>query len=155
MSAAELLSGAALARRLGVQPWAVTKAVRSGRLDTCRRPGNRFDFATAVREWNANRASGADSEGSFAESKRRYLEARAAEAEMALAIKRGEYLWARDVVAWLEADYAGLKQAVDAFPSRVKQALPHLTPADCVVVQRLSADFLTDIAAGRHVAGAA
>lgn len=153
MSDAELLSAAALARRLGVQPWAVSKAVRAGRLDACRRPGNRFDFALAVQEWNANRANGAD--GGFAESKRRYLDARAADAEHALAVKRGEYLPARDVLAWITADYAALRVAVESFPSRMKTALPHLTPSDLVTMQRTCADWLTEIAAGRHVAGAA
>ena len=148
----EYLTAAALAARLGVQREAVRKAVRAGRLDRSRH-GTRFDFTLAVQEWNANRgaaANQADSNGTIAEERRRWIKAKADEAVLRVARQKGEYVRATEVEATWTGYIKRAKTQLEALPSRAKQRDPSLTTAQLVGLQALVQDALIELAGGRE-----
>lgn len=143
----------AYAKRRGVSPMAVSKAVKAGRLrasvgrDGAGRP-TIADPAVADREWAANSdESKAPSKAvSFQEARTRKEAAQAEISEVKLRRLRGELVEVQSVESHLADVFTRCRTKLLGIPSRVKQQLPHLNAADVATIDRLVREALEDLA---------
>lgn len=169
-----MMSLRAYAKHRGVTPMAVSIAIKAGRLVKCvTRVANGDpkinDAALADQEWDANtdavkrmNANGGEDFGSEADEpaqpgegpslaveNARLKKAQADLAELKFAEAAATLVPANDVERRLRHVFASCKSHLLALPSRVKQALPHLTVSDLDVFDRLLREALTELAEGR------
>jgi phage terminase Nu1 subunit (DNA packaging protein) len=147
-------------RHLGVSLAAVQRAIDDGRLVkslTADKKGARklTGIAEAEAEWNANTrpAPSSPDGGAYADLRRQIAEEqlRAARAkreaeELELAARRGELVPAAEIEAAIAEEYAAVRTKLLALPTRAKQRLTHLSPADVRVLDDLVREALGELA---------
>ncbi len=147
------------ARHLGVSLAAVQKAIADGRLVasvTADKRGARklTSIAEAEAEWNANTRPPAPTDdpayraGRLAHqsAETRRAAARAEQAELDLAERRGELVRAADVEAALAEEYTVVRTKLLALSTRVKQRRPDLDVATVRLIDELVRDALEELA---------
>lgn len=153
----------AYARRRGVSPNTVSIAIKAGRLvksvtrDDLGNP--KINPEMADKEWeentdtlrhpeNAPKGGGAGEGVAGATERLRAAQANLAELEYAKAA--GELVLAKDVERAVTDAFTAAKTKLLAIPSRVKQAIPHLTVEEVALVERLVREALEDLAASEE-----
>jgi phage terminase Nu1 subunit (DNA packaging protein) len=156
--AKKFVSLSAYAKRRGVSPNAVTKAIQSGRLrESVAMKGARqviVDVELADREWAANTQSSVRTLRAIAGmsdigvSRARFEAARAELAELDLAERKGELVKASDVADKFIEVVGSAKTKLLGLAVRVKQRLPHIAAEDVQVIDDLVREALEGLADG-------
>ncbi len=148
----------ALAEELGVSLSSLQEARKTGRV-TIPKHGP-VDVEALRAEWVASskvqgpapmaeRAAPAvepdDAQVSLAEARRRKELASARLKELEFEITAGKYCLAEDVYRERVKDYTAIRTRLLELPTRVKQAVPHLTPKEVEVVRDLIREALTEL----------
>lgn len=159
---AELITMSEFARRKGVSPQAVSKAVQSRRIgvvhDGKGRPKLDWEIASDQWERTSRRAEPgepptAESQGTQETSGADYFSSRAEHERLKAELARlkfeeesGQLVRADDVrFAWGKI-VAAVKSKVQAIPAKAKVRLPHLTIEDMEVLEDLIRESLTELA---------
>ena len=152
--ATEPMTVKAYAARRGVSHGSVQHHIDAGMLPTStKRVGRRWvivDVEKADAEWEANARPWVSEHrpvSTLAEATLRERRARAAGMELELARKLRDLVPAHEVQQRWAAQVIATRTALLGVPTRAKGRLPHLTPADLVVLEALIREVLVELAA--------
>jgi len=148
-----LLSLAEAARRLGVVPEAVHKAVSTGRLTDCVVRQGRRAYVTPeglVDEWERNRALDTPPLAPVAavtlSDRARLVRAKADRAELDNEQRAGTLVRVKDVEGRMVAEVIRARTHFEGLPSKLKTQHPELSPAVLVTLDTLIREALTEFA---------
>lgn len=165
------MSLAAYAHHRGVDPQAVIRAVRRGRLSRSlvmvQGHPKVADVALADQEWEANtdltkapatvkaRAAARGAHAgvaptiSLAEAAAEEKRWKAERAKLDFQMRSGELVSAKEWTAALAEDLARFRSKVLGLPSKAKQVLPHLSTTDLKALNRICREMLEELAVMR------